>query len=267
MNSSSEARNQQKAQPATVALFVSDIHLSPELPATTTAFLDFLRKHACRTEQLYLLGDIFEYWAGDDDADDAYHQRIIAALRELADNGVKVYWIAGNRDFLAGESFAAAAGLALLPDPYSLELCGLRMVLTHGDACCTDDTAYMAFRKQVRDAEWQKQFLAKPLVQRKQIVEAMRMSSKEAQRGKTMEIMDVNLQAIHSLFAHSGASVMIHGHTHRPGRHDHEVARKKCVRYVLPDWECEGADQRGGWLALERDGRLQRRDFSGAGLD
>lgn len=267
MKSSTDASNRQKAQPATVALFVSDIHLSPALPATTETFLGFLDKHAAFTEHLYLLGDIFEYWAGDDDADDPFHQRIIAALRALADAGVKLYWIGGNRDFLVGEGFAAAAGLRLLPDPYIAELCGLRMVLTHGDACCTDDAAYMAFRNQIRDTEWQRQFLAKPLEQRKQIVEAMRMRSKEAQRGKPMDIMDVNPQAIASLFKASEATVMIHGHTHRPALHSADLDGRECLRYVLPDWECEGEKKRGGWLALSRDGHLQRHDAAGVCLD
>jgi UDP-2,3-diacylglucosamine hydrolase len=256
-----------KAQPATVALFVSDIHLSPALPATTHAFLAFLQTQAKHAQQLYLLGDVFEYWAGDDDADDPYHRRILAALREVTDAGVHVFWIGGNRDFLVGDSFAHAAGLTLLPDPHVIEIANQRIVLTHGDAWCTDDAAYMAFRKQVRDPQWQQQFLAQPLAQRKQIVEAMRMGSKEAQRGKSMEIMDVNAEAIAGMFASCGADIMIHGHTHRPALHRPSVEGRACLRYVLPDWDCEGEASRGGWLALTEDGELHRLDVQGRRLD
>lgn len=256
-------RSNQKAQPATVALFVSDIHLSPALPATTQAFLDFLDTHARHAPRLYLLGDIFEYWAGDDDADDSYHRHIIAALRELADVGVALFWMGGNRDFLVGEAFAEAAGLTLLPDPYVAEIANQKIILTHGDAYCTDDAAYMAFRRQVRDNNWQQQFLAQPLAQRKQIVEAMRVGSKEAQREKSMEIMDVNTQAIASLFTAHQAKLMIHGHTHRPALHTTQIEEKNCLRYVLPDWDCDGGDERGGWLALDELGRLHRYNVRG----
>src|SRR5690606_2332345 len=148
-----------------------------------------------------LLGDIFEYWAGDDDADDPYHRGILNALRAVSDSGTELFWIGGNRDFLVGEAVAEAARLVLLPDPTVIEMASRRLMLTHGDAACTDDKAYMAFRRQVRDPQWQQQFLSQPLDKRKQIVEAMRMGSKEAQRGKSMDIMDVNEQAIEELFA------------------------------------------------------------------
>src|SRR5690606_3806937 len=127
-----------KAQPAVVALFVSYIHLSPALPVTTQAFLDFLQHRAIRSKSLYLLGDIFEYWAGDDDADAPYHRHIISALRSVANAGTELFWIGGNRDFLIGKAFADAAGLTLLPDPSIIEVANRRIVLTHGDAACTD---------------------------------------------------------------------------------------------------------------------------------
>lgn len=256
-----------KAHPATVALFISDLHLSPALPATTQAFLSFLQNQARHTQQLYLLGDIFEYWAGDDDVEDAYHRSIVIALRQVSDSGVQLFWIAGNRDFLVGASFSQAAGLTVLPDPYVAEIANRCIVLTHGDAWCTDDAAYMAFRRQVRDPQWQQQFLAQPLAQRKQIVEAMRTGSKEAQRGKSMEIMDVNAEAIAGLFASSGAEVMIHGHTHRPALHPLTVEGEKRLRYVLPDWDCEGERWRGGWLALVENGELHGFDAQGSPLE
>lgn len=267
LHATSEDSLATKAQPATAALFVSDIHLSPALPVTTHAFLVFLQTHAKQAQKLYLLGDIFEYWAGDDDAEDSYHRQIIASLREVSDIGVRIFWIGGNRDFLVGEAFAEAAGMTLLPDPYIIEIANRHIVLTHGDAWCTDDAAYMAFRKQVRDPQWQQQFLTQPLAQRKQIVEAMRMGSKKAQRDKSMDIMDVNTEAIAGVLASCGAEVMIHGHTHRPAVHRVTIKGESCLRYVLPDWECEAEPSRGGWLALMENGELHRFDVKGHPLE
>lgn len=246
------------AQPEPVALFVSDVHLQPSLPRTTQAFIGFLRQRAVHAQQLYLLGDLFEYWAGDDDMADPYHARIVDALRELANLGVAVFWIAGNRDFLVGQDFAAAARLSLLPEPFVAEIAGQHVVLIHGDAQCTDDHAYIAFRAQVRNPDWQRAFLALPLAQRKTIIDGMRSGSREAQRGKPYEIMDVNGETIASLFAASNAEVMIHGHTHRPATHEHRVNGKQCVRHVLPDWDCDTEPPRGGWLALYADGSFRR---------
>ena len=242
-----------KAQSKPIALFVSDVHLQESMPRTTEAFLDFLRVHAPQAKQLYLLGDLFEYWAGDDDIGDSYNRRITEVIRTVSTTGVDVFWIAGNRDFLVGAEFAAVAGLKLLHDPHVMELAGLRIVLAHGDAQCTDDLDYMKFRAQVRQPEWQQQFLGMPLAQRKAIIDGMRTGSKEAQRGKSYEIMDVNASAITSLFDSTLANVMIHGHTHRPGCHQYGGNR---TRYVLPDWDCDGANQRGGWLALNEHGKL-----------
>lgn len=242
-----------EAQPDTVALFVSDIHLQPELPRTTAAFIAFLQQHARRSERLFLLGDMFEYWAGDDDCEDPYNAGIISALREVSMAGVEVFWLPGNRDFLVGPRFAGEAGLRLLEEPYTVQLAGRNLVLIHGDAECTDDTAYMTFRAQVRQAAWQSAFLARPLAERKAIIEGMRRGSREAQRGKSYEIMDVNRAAIDALFASSGAEWMIHGHTHRPGTHRHGAS----VRHVLPDWDCDTDPPRGGWLALDASGELK----------
>ena len=164
-------------------------------------------------------------------------------------------------------SLARTAGLTLLTDPHVLKRGKQHIVLTHGDAWCTDDAAYMAFRKQVRDPQWQRQFLAQPLAQRKQIVESMRAGSKEAQRNKSMDIMDVNIQAIAGIFSSCGANIMIHGHTHRPALHRITVQGKPCLRYVLPDWDCEGDALRGGWLALDEEGELHRMDARGRPLD
>ncbi|HEY8606397.1 MAG TPA: UDP-2,3-diacylglucosamine diphosphatase [Noviherbaspirillum sp.] len=245
------------AQPDPVALFVSDVHLQPALPRTTQAFLDFLRKHACRAQRLYLLGDLFEYWAGDDDIEDPYNLAVVAALREVSDAGVQLYWIPGNRDFLVGEAFAGAAGLQLLSEPHVLQLAGRKLVLVHGDAQCTDDTGYMAFRAQVRQPGWQAAFLAKSLAERKAIIAGMRSGSREAQREKSYAIMDVNQEAIEDLFAASGAEAMIHGHTHRPAVHRHPAPQGERERHVLPDWDCDATPARGGWLALQYDGTFR----------
>lgn len=244
------------AQPETVALFVSDLHLNDSMPGTAAAFFHFLETEATRTESLYLLGDIFEYWAGDDDLQTPFNRKVCDALRAVSARGVKLYWIAGNRDFLVGPAFAAEAGLSLLQEPHIVEIAGLTILLVHGDAQCTDDTAYMAFRTQVRNPGWQQSFLAKPLAERKAIIEGMREGSRTAQKEKSMEIMDVNRAEIERLFSRYGVTRIIHGHTHRPGVHETAGG----VRYVLPDWDCEGKVVRGGWLAV--DGKSQIRSVS-----
>lgn len=249
-----------ETQPQALALFIADLHLQASLPRTTQAFHDFLSQQASRAGYLYLLGDIFEYWAGDDDLDAPYHRAIIDALRRVSDGGVQIFWIAGNRDFLAGAAFAAAAGLTILNDPHVMHLAGCNITLTHGDAQCTDDTAYMAFRAQVRQPAWQQHFLAMPLTQRKAIIASLRQSSKEAGREKSCDIMDVNAAAIRSLYDRTGTQILIHGHTHRPALHVDADGR---LRYVLPDWEYDAEPARGGWISLTSDGRLHRFDTAG----
>lgn len=253
-----DARAPEAAQSKPVALFVSDVHLQASLPQTTHAFLDFLRKQAIEAKQLYLLGDLFEYWAGDDDIASPYNRQIVAALRSTSNAGVKIFWIAGNRDFLIGADFAAATGVTLLPDPSVMTIACRRIALAHGDAQCTDDSDYMAFRKQVRQQEWQRNFLAMPLAQRKAIIEGMRNNSREAQRAKSYAIMDVNERAILSLFDATATSILIHGHTHRPARHELEWRGTSRTRYVLPDWDCDANPPRGGWLELHEDGSFRQ---------
>jgi UDP-2,3-diacylglucosamine hydrolase len=240
--------------PPTAALFISDLHLQAAHPHTVDAFFRFLTGHAMSTRSLYLLGDLFEYWAGDDDMDDPLHQRIIAALRSVSDAGVAVYWIAGNRDFLVGARFASAAGLTLLPEIHLADIAGKRVILLHGDAQCTEDSKYMAFRAMVREPAWQRQFVAMPLAQRKAIIAGLRETSRQDQGTKSYEIMDVTPQAIADVFATTGASVMIHGHTHRPALHQSGANR----RYVLPDWEPDAQPPRGGWIAIGNDGAITR---------
>jgi UDP-2,3-diacylglucosamine hydrolase len=243
-----------------VALFISDLHLQESHPRTAEAFFRFLAERAAHVRQLYLLGDIFEYWAGDDDLDTPFHQRIVHALRSLADQGVEIFWIAGNRDFLVGEGFARAAGLTLLQEPHVITVGGSRIALVHGDAECTADIKYMAFRAQVREPAWQQQFLSMPLTQRKQIIAGLREGSREAHATKSYEIMDVTPDAVDAVFESTGAEVIIHGHTHRPNLHQNGAKR----RYVLPDWELDVEPVRGGWITLRADGSLTRHSLDGA---
>jgi UDP-2,3-diacylglucosamine hydrolase len=246
----------------TLALFISDLHLQALHPRTAEAFFRFLEQQAVHARALYLLGDIFEYWAGDDDLDDPFNANVAAALRRVADHGVAVYWMAGNRDFLAGTGFARAAGLTLLPEPHVVEFNGQRVALVHGDAQCTGDLKYMAFRTQVRDPAWQQQFLAMPLAQRKAIIAGLREGSRSAQTEKSYEIMDVTPDAVAALHVDSGADVIIHGHTHRPALHQDGKLR----RYVLPDWELDVEPQRGGWIAIDAGGRITRHALDGTEL-
>jgi UDP-2,3-diacylglucosamine hydrolase len=248
-----------KAQPPAVALFVSDVHLKPSLPKTTAAFFHFLQQYSTQAQQLYILGDLFEYWAGDDDMADPYYAKVVSELRAVGNKNTELFWIAGNRDFLVGPAFAAATGAILLEDPSACEIAGRSIVLAHGDAQCTDDLPYIAFRAQVRQPQWQAQFLAKPLAERKAIIEGLRQGSKEEQKNKSMAIMDVNPQAIDRLFADSNAACLIHGHTHRPASHRHAGG----VRHVLPDWDYDTDLARGGWLALCEDGQIWRSDMDG----
>ncbi|MFC0254018.1 UDP-2,3-diacylglucosamine diphosphatase [Massilia consociata] len=240
------------------ALFISDLHLQASHPRTAEAFFRFLAERAMHAERLYLLGDIFEYWAGDDDLAEPFHQQIIAALRAVSDAGTSVYWLAGNRDFLVADGFAEAAGLSRLDEPHVITAGGKRIALVHGDAQCTADLKYMAFRAQVRDRAWQQQFLGMPLAQRKAIIAGLREGSREAQAGKSCEIMDVTPSAVEALFDEADATIIIHGHTHRPAVHDTNGR----LRYVLPDWELDAEPRRGGWIELAHDGTLTRRDIS-----
>ena len=260
MQQATRSNANKQAQPATVALFISDLHLTATMPKTAQAFFDLLTQEASRAQQLYLLGDIFEYWAGDDDLGDPFHQQVCAELKAVAARGVHIYWIAGNRDFLVGHAFATAAGLTLLHDPHVAELAGQRLLLLHGDAQCIDDTAYMAFRAQVRNPEWQSAFLSRPLAERKALIAGMREGSREAQKEKSMAIMDVNPAEIERLFDAHDIKLMIHGHTHRPDIHQTAGG----TRYVLPDWDCDGDALRGGWIALGSDGKLRTVAISGS---
>ena len=216
-------------------LFASDLHLDSDAPWAIDAFLAFLAGPARSADALYLLGDLFEVWVGDDD-DAPDHVRTCAGLAALTGSGVPVYAIHGNRDFLLGERFAHAAGAALLPDSVVVEAGGVPTLLLHGDTLCTDDHDYQGWRRTARSAQWQREFLAKPLAERRRVVRGLRERSKEVIQAKPADIMDVNEGAVREALRRHGATRLVHGHTHRPGRHELEVDGRRCERWVLPDW-------------------------------
>jgi UDP-2,3-diacylglucosamine hydrolase len=230
-------------------LFVSDLHLSPARPAIRETFLRFLGGPARRAQGLYVLGDLFEYWTGDEDVEHPFAAEVCAALAGLANSGVACHFLHGNRDFLAGERFARAAGLTLLPEEVLLPVGGVPTLLMHGDTLCTDDLAYQQFRAQVRDPAWQQRFLALPAAERRRQAEQLRQMSEDAKSSKSMEIMDVNRQAVEQALRQHGYPRLIHGHTHRPARHLHEVDGRTCERWVLADWYA-----RGSYLACDVSG-------------
>ncbi|MDP2247505.1 MAG: UDP-2,3-diacylglucosamine diphosphatase [Nitrosomonadales bacterium] len=223
-------------------LFISDLHLCESRPAITQQFISFLDNNVRQADALYILGDLFEYWAGDDDLEDAHHQSVIQALKRLSKHNVACYFIHGNRDFLLNQAFAEAAGLQLLNDPTLLSLYGHRVLLSHGDALCTDDVAYQDFRAQVREPAWQQQFLSQPLSARKAQIEALRMRSEQEKSNKSESIMDVNDEAVAALLrAQDYPEIFIHGHTHRPAMHPLEIDQHRIQRWVLGDWYEQGS--------------------------
>lgn len=244
--------------PKAVAYFISDLHLQSEMPRTVEAFLLFLEHCIGQTQRLYLLGDIFEYWAGDDDLDSPLPKMIVSVLKKISDAGVQLFWMAGNRDFLVGQEFASACHATLLPDPTILEHNGQRYLITHGDQLCVDDVAYQQFRAMVRQPAWQSAFLAKPLTERKQIIAQMRTQSRAHQQQQSAMIMDVNQDAVAASLASHQCHIMIHGHTHRPALHYINSTQ----RYVLSDWDRDHEPMRGDWLALQQDGSVIRRTWT-----
>ena len=215
-------------------LFISDCHLDASRPEITRALLEFLQTRARQARYLYILGDLFEAWIGDDDpAPD--HQQVIEALRQLADY-CEVFFIAGNRDFLLGERFADKVGMTLREEPCILRLDQSRVALIHGDSLCIDDHDYQAFRAMVRNPEWIASFLARPIQERRQIAAQLRNDSIKAMHQKSNQIMDVNADAVASCFTENKADFIVHGHTHRPAIHRYD---KNLQRIVLGDWNPE----------------------------
>jgi len=235
--------NTEAASSAPAVFFVSDVHLDAARPEITERFERFLCNTAKTCRALYLLGDIFESWIGDDDPS-PLAKNIQQQLRQLADSGIRCYFMAGNRDFLLGEAWLRQAGLTRLPDPCLLppedapEGLSARILLSHGDALCTDDTAYQKVRHMLRDPQWQKDFLQKPLAERKQLAEAARAQSRAYVSAANDSIMDVNQASVDTLMDAYQADILIHGHTHRPAIHRWHAptSRHWRQRLVLGDW-------------------------------
>ena len=223
------------------ALFVADLHLASERPAITRAFLDFLA--GADAAALYILGDLFEAWIGDDD-DGPLARTVITALAAAGARGVQVHFQAGNRDFSVGRRFARETGARLLGDQELISVNGRRLLLLHGDTLCTDDVAYQRFRRRVRHPLTLFVLGRLPLALRRRIAQRWRAASVRHNRNKPEHIMDVNEQAVAAAFRDSGAQLLIHGHTHRPGRHACRIDGRTCERIVLGDWT-----ETQGWFA------------------
>ncbi|MGB8517355.1 MAG: UDP-2,3-diacylglucosamine diphosphatase [Gallionella sp.] len=221
-------------------LFISDLHLSADHADSMAAFRRFINDFAPHAERLYILGDLFEYWAGDDDSDDIFHAEVIKLLRGLSAQQTQVFILHGNRDLLMGDTLAAACHAQLLTEPTLINLYGTPTLLSHGDTLCTDDAAYQTFRQHVHSTAFQKDFLAQPLAARKAYIEQLRRRSDTEKQYKSMSIMDVNADAVAAMLRDHHYPQLIHGHTHRPNRHEHVVDGKLCVRWVLGDWGAQG---------------------------
>ena len=233
--------------------FISDLHLSPRSPGATRLFLSFLAGRARQAEVLYILGDLFEVWVGDD-IKDPYAAQVTAALRAASDAGLKICFMHGNRDFAIGEQFATAAGVSLLPDPYELVLPEWSFVLSHGDALCIDDHAYMAYRAKVRDPEWQRKMRAKPRFLRSLLGRYIRWRSARRKRHHAFVYADLHAAATDDFIREHGYATFIHGHTHQPAKHDHIIDGIHVERWVLADWHEEHAE------ALRWDGETLSRE-------
>lgn len=228
-----------------LTLLVSDLHLHPSRPETARLFGEFLAGPARGAQTLYILGDLFDAWIGDDDLADPFAAGIAADLKSLADTGVRIRFMPGNRDFLIGAGFAAAAGIEIIADETVADIGGVPTLLLHGDTLCTGDLKYQEFRRQVRAEAWQREFLARPLAERRRIADDLRDRSEAEKRAKPMALMDADETAVASAFAAHRVTRMIHGHTHRQARHEYPGRE----RWVLPEW-----DRSGGALACDAAG-------------
>jgi UDP-2,3-diacylglucosamine hydrolase len=236
-------------------LFISDLHLCATRPETTAAFERFMSTIAPDAETLWILGDLFEYWAGDDDLESEFNRQIADRISVLVHQGVAVRIIVGNRDFLLSKAFSEYTGANMEAETVTLDIAGKRVVLTHGDAQCTDDMAYQQFRAMVRNPVWQSKFLTQPLAVRRQIAEQLRTQSEANKGGKPSGWMDVNAEAVIGLFREYTAQTLIHGHTHLPALHLVDVDGKQCQRWVLADWH-----DKATWLESGPDGFIARNE-------
>jgi UDP-2,3-diacylglucosamine hydrolase len=219
--------------------FISDLHLLESRPQATQAFTDFLDRIRDRAEALYILGDLFEVWVGDDD-DAPFASSIRERLLQQSQSH-PVAFVRGNRDFLIGERFSAETGVRVLDDETVIDLHGERTLLLHGDTLCTDDVGYQAFRRTCRNPAWQQQLLAQPLAARRAFAAQVRAASADAMSGKSEAIMDANLDAVREVMARHACTRLIHGHTHRPAVHEAQLAQVGGLRIVLGDWYEQGS--------------------------
>ena len=230
------------------ALFISDLHIDASRPAITDQFLGFLAGEAVRADALYILGDLFESWVGDDAADPS-QAAAIQGIRALTSHGVPCFVMHGNRDFLLAEQFCGMSGARLLPDPLIVTLYGEPVLLMHGDALCTDDRAYQRLRATVREPAWQRQFLALSIASRRALAGAARDGSRAHTAAVEYAITDVNADSVTAALRGAGTATLLHGHTHRPAIHALQVDGRPCTRIVLGDWYDQGSllrwDQNG----------------------
>jgi UDP-2,3-diacylglucosamine hydrolase len=221
-------------------LFISDLHIDATRPEITEQFLEFLRSQARGADALYILGDLFESWVGDDAADVA-QSAAIAGLKSFTAGGVPCFVMHGNRDFLLGREFCSNAGVHLLPDPLIVTAYGEPVLVMHGDALCTDDRAYQRLRATVRDADWQRQFLALSVAARRTLAGAARVGSQAHTAAMEYAITDVNAESVAAALRMAGTATLLHGHTHRPAIHPLQVDGRGCTRIVLGDWYTQGS--------------------------
>jgi UDP-2,3-diacylglucosamine hydrolase len=231
-------------------IFISDLHLTQDQPRTVQRFMHLAQAIAPKHRELVILGDLFEYWAGDEEATEGIGAVVSGALRSLARAGTAVYLMQGNRDVLLGDGFAQASGAAFLADPCRAVLAGQPTLLAHGDAYCTLDTTYQAFRRRARNRLWQRLFLGAPLGVRRALIGQLRRFSEAEKKRMAAQIMDVTPEAIEQALRSGGVRRMIHGHTHRPDRHHLTVDGQAAERWVLPDWDLDGDPKRAGYLQV-----------------
>ena len=243
----------QEVGSARPTLFLSDLHLSPDRPAAVAAFHAFASGPARGAAAVYILGDLFDWWVGDDQLREPFIVPIMKSLRAMADSGVPLFVAHGNRDFMLGTEFARASGATLLPEQLRLDLFGVPTLISHGDELCTDDAEYQTYRARVRTPEAMRRLLRLPYVVRKLMAAWLRRKSSSDKSLKPEYIMDVNADAVAAAFRAHGALRMIHGHTHRPNRHRHEVDGTPRERWVMADWH-----DRGQYLAVDAQGVHER---------
>ena len=235
-------------------LFISDLHLTPERPDIARAFSDFMKHRAPAADALYILGDFFEYWVGDD-AMEPFHQEIATLLKRYTDSGKTLYLMPGNRDFAIGRQFLKQTGAQWLKDPTLIDLNGEQVLLMHGDLLCTRDTEYLKYRKRIRNPLVLWLLRRTPLSYRRKLAARIRINSQKAKTGKTMAIMDVTPEEAVRVMDKFGVNTLIHGHTHRPAVHEMQLASGMGKRYVLGDWD------HSGWELIADDKQLTLNEF------